>query len=150
MAAGFSIETKNIDEFEKMINENSDNLLTEEVLTRKINIDLKIDFSDISPEVLKNLKKFEPVGMGNPAPVFVVENAKVVDFKMLGKDSNHLKLRLEQGGIMFEAIFFRYGGDQQMFSEDVGFDFVFNLDENTYQGVTTTQLRVKDLRIHGQ
>lgn len=150
MAAGFSIDTKNIKEFEKMINENSDSILTEEVLTRKINVDLKIDFSDISPEVLNDLKKFEPVGMGNPAPVFVAENVRVVDYKMLGKDSNHLKLRLDQGGVVFEAIFFRYGGDQQVFSEDLSFDFVFNLDENTYQGVTTTQLRVKDLRIHGQ
>jgi single-stranded-DNA-specific exonuclease len=148
MAAGFSIDTDKIEEFEKRINENSDSLLTEEILTRKINIDLTLEFKDITQELVESLKKFEPVGIGNPSPVFLSHNVKVIDLRLIGKEKNHLKLKLEQNGEDREGIFFRYYGETKDIKPETLFDFVYLVEENTFMGVSSVQLKVRDFKIN--
>ena len=62
MAAGFSIETQKIEEFSKSVNEISKELLTDDLLEKKLKIDLMLDFSKIDKKLINDLKQFEPIG----------------------------------------------------------------------------------------
>ena len=69
MAAGLSIEEKNVDLFRKRLNENC--TLTEEELRPKIMIDVPMPVSYLSRELTEQLKILEPFGKGNTKPLFV-------------------------------------------------------------------------------
>ena len=81
MAAGFSIETSKIGEFTKRINKIAKSILTEEILSRKLKIDLEVQFTQINYDLFNNIKYFEPTGLGNPSPVFVSRGVEVIGAK---------------------------------------------------------------------
>ena len=145
MAAGFSIETSKIEEFRLKINKVSDSKLTDEILERKLKIDLELKFDLINEELVEELKKFEPSGQGNYSPVFVSNNVKVVDSKTVGSDGKHLKLKLEQNGIKLDAIWFN-AKSEFVSSKPVKADIAFTVEENVWNSNTTIQLKVKDVK----
>ena len=79
-------------------------------------------------------------------PVFQSTNLQVVGTPaIVGKD--HLKFKVRQDGILFDAIGFNLGN--LIYRIDPGMsnlDMAYVIEENTYLGHTSLQLRVKDLR----
>src|SRR5581483_5960163 len=106
MAAGFTIETSNLEKFQKAINKSSKKLLTKDILARKKKIDCEIDFSAINWKLSEKIKEFEPTGLGNPSPTFLTKDVEIKDIKLLGKDKSHLKLKLEKNNLYFDAVGF--------------------------------------------
>ena len=145
MAAGFSIETKNISIFTKEINKISDKLLTDEILERKLKIDMEIKFSDISRDLYENLLAFEPVGLGNPGPTFVSRKVEVIEARAVGRESKHLKLKLKQNEHIFDAIYFSGGEIYSKLALDKKVDVVYRLKENLWNGRSSLQLIVRDI-----
>ena len=81
MAAGLSIEEKNVELFRKQLNANC--TLTEEELRPKIVIDVPMPVSYLSRELTEQLKILEPFGKGNTKPIFAqkgVTGFKLKDF----------------------------------------------------------------------
>ena len=146
MAAGFTIKTSKIEDFRKRLNKNAKEKLTEELLNRKLKIDCELDFNLINWELVKKIKEFEPNGLGNPAPTFVTYSAEVIDVKLLGADKKHLKLKLKKGGKFFDAIGFNLAKDFGDIMKGTKVDFVYSIDENVWNGTTTLQLKMKDLK----
>lgn len=146
MAAGFSIETASIDlfiqEFEKVANP----LLTDEILAKKVKIDIKLNFDSLCDDLANELQKFEPFGLGNNAPVFVTENVEVINAKQVGKDKSHLKLVLRNKAKVFEAIAFKLGSKLDQLSTGSKISIVYSLDRNIWNGVESLQLKVKDFK----
>jgi single-stranded-DNA-specific exonuclease len=147
MAAGFSIETAKIDAFRKEINEISKPLLTEDILTKRLRIDTVVEFSDLGEKLLTLVKSFEPTGLGNPAPTFATREVSLVDARQVGTDGKHLKLKLDENKISFEAIGFSLGRIYSDLSPDKKMDIVYNLEENLFNGRRSLQLKIKDLRL---
>jgi len=147
MAAGFSINTDKIEEFSKRLDEISIPLLTEEILTKRLKIDLKIGFENLGQKLLALVNSFEPTGLGNPAPVFLTEGVGVVDARVVGRDSTHLKLTLVEGENKLEAIAFGLGGLYTSLSPDAKIDIAYALEENTFNGSTSLQLKIKDIKL---
>jgi single-stranded-DNA-specific exonuclease len=148
MAAGFSIETRRVDAFAKKINEIAKPLLTSEILTRRLKIDMEVNLKDLNYELFKKLTQFEPTGLANPAPTFVSRKVRVVDAKVVGRDGRHLKLKVAQGEVMFEAIAFGNGALFSELSPDSQADIVFALEEDLWNGNQKLQLKIKDIRIN--
>jgi single-stranded-DNA-specific exonuclease len=146
MAAGFSIPTKNIPLFAEEINKSALTLLTDEVLEKKLKIDLAVTPELIDFPLLNKIKQFEPVGLGNPAPVFSVTAMEVVEIKTVGKTAKHLKLKLSKNGKIFEAIYF--GGGEMLADLGVGFKInaAFNIEDNNWNGYKNLQLKIKDIK----
>ena len=145
MAAGFSIETKNITEFSKKLNAYAKKLLTDDLLLRKLKIDCTVSFKQINRNLLEIVKEFEPTGIGNPTPTFASNDVGVVDFKTVGGDGRHLKLKLEQDGHIFDSIFFGGGEMYSKFTPDAKIDVTFQIEENIWNGNRGLQLKVKDI-----
>jgi single-stranded-DNA-specific exonuclease len=143
MAAGFSIETKKIEEFRQIINKISDEKLTDDVLERKLKIDLEIDFENITKKLIDDLKKFEPTGQENYSPVFVTKEALVEQVKPVGNEGKHLKLKLKKNNISFDAIWF---GATTTLEVGDKIDVAYSVEENVWNNKTSIQLKVKDIK----
>ncbi|MEK7112217.1 MAG: DHHA1 domain-containing protein, partial [Patescibacteria group bacterium] len=147
MAAGFSIETTKIEDFSKKINEVAIPLLTKDILAKKLKIDLEINFSQLGMELLGLIKSFEPTGLGNPTPTFATRKVSINDARVVGREGTHLKLNLEEGGRVLEAIAFGLGGIYPKLSPDTKIDIAYTLEENTWNDKKDLQLKIKDIKI---
>ncbi len=143
MAAGFSIETTKIEEFRIKINKLAEKSLTEEVLERKLKIDMEIGFSQINKNLVEELKKFDPTGQGNYSPVFMSSKVLTKEVKPVGVEGKHLKLKLEQNGIIIEAIWFNSNQAPIINNQ---YDVAFTIEENVWNNKTSIQLKIKDIK----
>ncbi len=150
-AAGLSLKEENLDEFIKRFEAYVEANITEEQLKPQIEVDAVIKFSDITPKFIKILRLLEPFGPGNPKPVFCTR--RVFDHngssKIVGHNSEHLKLELtdnssEKGmnGIAFKMAAFC--SELKAFNP---LDILYTLEDNTFNGNTTTQLMIKDIKV---
>ena len=148
MAAGFSIETRNIEKFTKKINTYAKSRLTKEILSKKLKIDLEADFSELTQDLYKGLLEFEPTGLGNPGPTFTTKDVEILDIRTVGQSARHLKLKLRQDGHIFDAIYFGGGEIYSTLTPDTKIDIAYQLEDNTWNGRKSLQLKIKDLKIN--
>jgi single-stranded-DNA-specific exonuclease len=148
MAAGFSIETGKIEVFRKEFEKVTKPLLTEDVLTKRIKIDVEVGFDSLNQKLMKELVKFEPFGIGNPTPVFISKNVNVANARTVGSNAKHLKLILNNKGFAFNAIAFGKGEVYKKLLSVNSVDVVYNLVRDTWNGKDELQLKVKDLRFN--
>ncbi len=146
MAAGFSIHTEKIAEFRDRLNKIAKPALTPEILSKKLMIDAEIPFDFLTKKLLEEIKKFEPVGLGNPAPVFMSKGIEVLDARVIGRDSKHLKLKLKQDEHVFDSIYFGGGEIYSNLTPGTNVDVVYRLEENEWNGRTSLQLVIKDIK----
>lgn len=95
MAAGLSLEEKNIEPLRKALNENSG--LTEEDFVPKVTIDVPMPISYVTDTLVHQLDLLEPFGKGNAKPVFAQKNVTVTSYRIVGKNRNVLSLTLADG-----------------------------------------------------
>jgi single-stranded-DNA-specific exonuclease len=86
-----------------------------------------------------------PFGPQNRQPVFISTKVQLVNPPRLLKEK-HLKLRIKQGKYSFDCIGFNMPDYYAKLEAQEPFDICYNIDENHYNGKTTLQLRIKDLR----
>lgn len=131
--------------FEEVVSETIDRNL----LTPEINIDAELDLKDITAKFYRILKQFAPFGPGNMSPVFISRGLTDTGFgKCVGEDKTHLKCQVQQegGGPKFDVIGFNLGSKLDLIKSGKKFDAVYSLDENTWNGNTKIQLKLKDIR----
>jgi single-stranded-DNA-specific exonuclease len=148
MAAGFSIKNSDLEEFEKQMELLSKELLTDDMLKRKLNIDTELSFNAITDELLDKLLAFNPVGLGNMTPLFATKNVHVDDANLIGSEKKHLKMHLSEGNHHFEAIAFNMSEFFDALSPDKTIDIAYSIDKNVWNGRVTTQLKIKDLKVN--
>lgn len=162
MAAGLSLDVKNIDALRRILNENTK--LTEEDLIPKIYIDMQLPLEYISFKLIDELKILEPFGKGNNKPIFGEKNLKINRGFVLGQNKNVLKLVLEnENRRMLDGIFF---GDINSFEESINtiygneeleklykgiennvkLDILYYPTVNEYNGNTTLQVTIQNYR----
>ncbi len=131
--------------FEQVVSETIDRNL----LTPEITIDEELNLKEITPKFYRILKQFAPFGPGNMSPVFMTRGLTDTGFgKCVGEDKTHLKCQVRQEGskVTFDVIGFNLGDKLDLIKEGKKFDAVYSLDENTWNGNTKIQLKLKDIR----
>ena len=130
LAAGLTLEKKNIEKFRQDINAVC--TLTETDMTEKVSIDMQMPFSCVTEELLEELKLLEPFGKGNTKPVFAEKNVSVVSCRLIGKNRNMLRFRLRDGGgTDMDAVYF---GDAGEFLEEVEAKYGRAVREGFFEG----------------
>ena len=115
MAAGLSMEEKNVELFRRRLNDNC--TLTEQDLIPKIMIDVPMPISYLSKKLTEQLKVLEPFGKGNSKPLFAQKNLRAVGIRVFGRNRNVAKMLLIDGnGIKMDAVYF---GEAQEFVDFV-------------------------------
>jgi len=147
MAAGFTVETVKIEILKKALEKKAESLLTQELLTRTLKIDCELPLSLLSKDLYNSIQQLSPFGMSNPEPVFASKKVTVENFRVIGKEGNHLKLILRQESDTFDAIAFGMGEIATSLKSGDMIDVAYSLDENTWNGETKLQLKVKDILV---
>ncbi len=147
-AAGMTLLEDNYhtfkDAFEKVVEET----IHPDCLTPEISIDAEINFSDITPKLVRILQQFEPFGPQNMTPVFLTKNVYDTGYaQKLGADEEHLKLFVRQNNSEgIAAIGFGLGNKMELTTDKKSFEAVYCIDENEWNGKTSVQLRLKDIK----
>ena len=146
-AAGLTIAPENYEAFKNKFEEVVKNSIDESLLTPEITIDAELDFTDISPKFYRIINQMAPFGPENRKPVFKSSSVRDNGYgKQVGEDKSHLKLTLFQGNPQnsISAIGFSMGDKIDAIVND--FDVIYQIDENTWNGKTSLQLLLKDLK----
>ena len=150
-AAGLALKPENLDEFISKFQDYADKHISEDMLVPEIEIDAELFISDINFKFYKILMQFAPFGPGNMSPVFQTKNVIDTGFaKLVGKkDNKHLKFSVvhpDRTGNPVAAIAFNQGRHLEEMEKGTPFEICYHIDENTWLGSTTLQLRVLDIR----
>ena len=124
------------------------NIRLPEERVRKLPIDMVVALRDLDYALLGRLQELEPTGTENPAPVLAAGDLLVHGVRRVGKEGAHLKLRLSQGTMTFEAIGFGLGPLAAELPMRV--DVAFHLEDNEWNGRHQLQLRIRDLKPVGK
>ena len=143
MAIGITIKKEKFEAFKKEFEEIAKETNIDEIVPI-INIDAKINFSNINKEMVESLKELEPFGEGNKMPVFVFKNLKIDSIRALS-EGKHLKLTLKEGNTVVNAIGFNMGGLAEEYRIGDRIDVVGVLEVNNFNGVDTLQINMKDI-----
>jgi len=147
-AAGLTLKQSDFENFKKQFEKVVSETISEELLTPEITIDATIDFSDITDKFFRILKQFEPFGPENMTPLFLTKELKDTRFgKAIGTDNEHLKLFVKQHDSQgMAAIGFGLGSKIGLTQNNQLFQAVYSIDENQWNGQTTLQLRLRDIK----
>jgi single-stranded-DNA-specific exonuclease len=149
-AAGLTLKEENVQEFARRLDSFIAGKITAEMLVPVVDIDSRLDFSQITPKFFRILKQFQPFGPGNNNPVFVTENVyDAGNGRKVGAGGMHLKLDLIQESQPYHqiaAIAFNMAEYYDYIKSGNPLDVCYSIVENYYRGNSTIQLRVKDLR----
>ncbi len=145
-AAGLSVEAKNLDALRSQLKEIAQNQLDSSALTPQIDVDLELDFADVTPEFIQEISKLEPYGEGNPLPVFALRGVRCEDASLVGAQKNHLRLKLSNmNGKQLAAIGWRMNGYFSELKKGDRLDVCFGLEINNWENRQTAQLVLNDL-----
>ncbi len=148
-AAGLSLKPENLKEFSERFEKYVSEHLEEDDLTPELNVDIEMDFTNITPKFVRILKQFAPFGPGNLSPVFLTRNVVDAGFSRAVGNRKHLKLSVMQQGntdYVFSGIAFQKGDLYERIHEKEPFTMCYYIEENFWQGKTTLQLNVKDIK----
>ncbi|MBQ3845247.1 MAG: single-stranded-DNA-specific exonuclease RecJ [Bacteroidales bacterium] len=148
-AAGLSLKPENLKEFSERFEKYVSEHLEEDDLTPELNVDIEMDFTNITPKFVRILKQFAPFGPGNLSPVFLTRNVVDAGFSRAVGNRKHLKLSVMQQGntdYVFSGIAFQKGDLYERIHEKEPFTMCYYIEENFWQGKTSLQLNVKDIK----
>lgn len=140
MAAGLEIEEPNLEAFKTRFNDTVASQIRGTDLQPILEIDRPVKLEEAGEDLMAGLKRTGPFGQDNPEPVWAVCGVKAIDSRILKE--KHLKLTLSDGKTSREAIGFNLAEKLPSGSIDVA----FTLQENTWNGRTSIQLNIRDIR----
>lgn len=146
-AAGLTLDKENLLAFQKRFEEVVSATLTDDMLTPVVDVDLQLPFDAITPKFISILRQFSPFGPENQKPVFEARNVFVLNSLSTFKDKH---LRFLAGQKSNENIFNVVGFDvMEHYPRLANGDYcrlAYTIEENTYNGITSIQLRIKDIK----
>ena len=148
-AAGLTLDPKNYQNFKAKFEEVVKNSISKELLIPEVSVDSSIFLSNITPKFNRIIKQFGPFGPKNMKPVFVASGLRDNGYgKKVGKDEDHLKLNIISGADKktYNAIGFGLGNKFNLINNGNSFKVVFTIEENHWNGITSLQLNIKDLK----
>jgi len=146
-AAGLTLCRSNVDAFQKRFEEVVSASLTEEMQTPVIEVDIALPLDTITPKFIGVLKQMAPFGPENQKPTFEARNLYVSNSLSSFKDK-HVRFLVSQNGgeCVFQVVGFDMGEHYSRLANGDIFRMAFTIEENTYNGITSIQLRAKDIK----
>ncbi len=151
-AAGLTLKIENVPKFAERLEKIVSETIADDQLVPQVDIDARLKLKDITPKFYKILKQFQPFGPGNMAPVFITKDvADDGEGRIVGLSKEHLKLSLVQEDEPFKsypAIAFQQANLFEYINSGDYFDICYSIDENSFRGITTLQLNIKDIQVN--
>jgi len=153
-AAGLTLQIDNVPEFIKRFEQYVKDNIQDQQLIPQVDIDAELELSKIDSRFYRILKQFQPFGPENMAPVFVTKNvADNGEGRIVGVSRDHLKLSLIQETDPFRnfpAIAFQQAKVFDFIQSGDFFDICYAVEENSFRGISTLQLNIKDIKVNSE
>lgn len=150
MAAGLKLKSENFEAFRSAFDQVVRNFTNNTRIERCHLYDTEIQFDEISFSLFESLQPLEPHGPENLRPVFLSKNVKNARFtKLVGAHADHLQLHVKQARNVSEmkGIAFKMADWVFPILEGKEIDLLFQLNENVWNGQSSIQLEVLDIRL---
>lgn len=156
-AAGLTLEPQNLPAFIERFDRAVLEVVSEDTLEPSVDIDAEMRLSELDERFWAVLKQFEPFGQDNPSPIFVARNLDIMGpVAGVGRKRDHVKFSVRERGSSHpvrNAIGFGLGKHladlSQAQATQQPIDLAFSIEENTWNGRTSLQLNVVDIRTEG-
>lgn len=148
-AAGLTLDPDNYEAFKQAFEDEVSKTIDRKLLTPEIKIDTQIDLDNITPRFYRILKQFAPFGPANMTPVFMTEDVFDTGYgRCVGSDASHLRVTLTQKGTSKQLVGIGFGLGEKLniIANNKSFKVVYTVDENTWQGQTSLQLKIRDIK----
>jgi single-stranded-DNA-specific exonuclease len=146
-AAGLTLDIENLDAFRNRFEEVVASTITEEMQTPVVEIDLEVPIKAITGKFYSILKQMAPFGPENQKPVFEARYLYVVNSLSNFKE-RHIRFLVGQKGTesIFQVVGFDLAEHYDRLAKGDTFRMAYTIEENTYNGITSIQLRAKDIK----
>jgi len=148
-AAGLTLPLDQYQPFKDKFEDVVKNTIDPKQLIPELEIDLEVDFSEITPKFFRILKQFAPFGPGNMTPVFMTQNVRDYNgwSKQVGENKDHLRIVAAQSeSSFFTGIGFGLGEHFSIIDSGKPFKLAYSLEENRWNGNVSIQLRLRDIK----
>ncbi len=147
-AVGLTLKQQNIPEFRRRFQEYVNSHILPEQQQQTLDIDMELDFHDITKRLMSELKRLAPHGPGNEKPLFLTRN--VYDYgtsKVVGRHQEHIKLELvdSKSPVVMNGIAFGQSAAARYIKSKRSFNIVYTIEENTYKR-GEVQLQIEDIQ----
>ena len=146
LAAGITINEENLNDFKANIIKNSQEFFKNGRIYPEIMVDCELKEEFINEEYASYIKSFEPFGMGNPEPVFLVKSGVVKSSYSFSNEAQR-RLLLKKGSKLLENVGFGLGGYAASLKEGECIHTVLTLGINEYRGERKLQGKIKDIKL---
>lgn len=146
-ACGMTIDLEIIDDLRNRLNKQADEVLTEEMLTPTLKIDIPLSIDEISVEAIEEIRKLAPFGVGFSKPTYVIQNVELKSMRKIGANEDHLKLEIGNSIQSIDAIGFFKGYLFNEMTYKVPVSFVGDLQINEWNGMKKPQFQIEDVKI---
>lgn len=146
-AAGLTVRTEHIEIlYEALLNYAELTQFENEEPT--LEIDVALQETDVTLATHERVSVFEPFGIGNPKPIFMIEGARVASTRTVGKEQQHLQMNLAIGNTFIDSIAFSMGYLASKLESNAILDVAVELLADEWGGMRKLKLRIIDVKIH--
>ncbi|MCI6653511.1 MAG: single-stranded-DNA-specific exonuclease RecJ [Ruminococcus sp.] len=142
MAVGIGLKKENIPLFRKRINRYCESIT---MPYNRVDIDCKLNPTQLDLSVVENLRYLEPYGAANPSPIFGLFNLKISKIQLVG-GGKHLKLSLCRENIFINAMYFNHTAEDCCYRIGDTVDLAVSLDKNVYNGQENLSIIIKSIK----
>ncbi len=144
MAVGVTVKQDNFSQFAEKLEQRAKQAHTEQIIP-VISIDKEIFPKELNLQVAENLLELEPYGTSNKVPIFLIKNLKIDSIRTL-VEGKHLKLTLQDGTNLINAIGFNLGNYANEFLLGDKVDIIGMIEINVFNNIKNIQINLKDMR----
>jgi single-stranded-DNA-specific exonuclease len=148
MAAGFELPAGKITELRSRLAHSARSILSELDLQQELEVDAEAAFSDLDDKFAEQFARFEPIGYGNPHPLFLSTGVRLAMKPRILKDK-HMKLRLEHAGRYMTALAWNKAEEMAGLNEGDRIDLIYSLFFNNWRNERHLELDIKAFRPAG-
>ena len=148
-AAGVTVKNENLEAFYQKLDAIIETELNGKNLLPQLEIDARLEASEIDFSLIDEIERMRPFGEGNPEPVFLLEKMRIHDLRTVGNGSKHLKMLLQpQDGApkLLDSIMFNASKEALEVKEGMEIDVVCSLQSDEWNGNKKIQLNIIDLK----
>jgi single-stranded-DNA-specific exonuclease len=146
-AAGLALSLEHLDAFREGLAGIAARHTRETPFVRRRSIDAQLRVDEITPDLMSDLDRLRPFGVGNEEPLFLLPGVRIAAVSRIGAGGRHIRFAVEEGGRRLSGVAFR----REEIPVDAGgrSDLLFALQENIYRGTRSLQLLLRDARPSG-
>ena len=143
-AAGFTIPTSKLPELENGLVKLATGQLEGVELMPHLNIDARINLTELAGDAFASIQSLSPFGIGNPVPSFLSQDVELLEKQTMGNHGEHLRMKLRQNGSIWDSVAFRLSSRQEEISSRL--DIVYNVEVDNWGGKNQLRLNILDFK----